>query len=113
MMLLSEIIADYDLTQKILSLLTFIVLTIKAGRTCSQQRKRKMGKVSRFLTVLKAYCMGGKRRNEKKKEKKNERKRLPLYCATRVKIRSFLLPFCKMDFIPSGLRLFSPTPSIF
>lgn len=70
MMLLSEIIADYDLTQKILSLLTFIVLTIKAGRTCSQQRKRKMGKVSRFLTELKAYYMGGKKRNEKKKKKK-------------------------------------------
>lgn len=74
MMLLSEIIADYDLTQKILSLLTFIVLTVKAGRTCSQQRRRKMGKVSRFLTVLKAYCMGGKRRNEKKKKKRMKEK---------------------------------------
>lgn len=62
MMLLSKIIADYDLTQKILSLLTFIVLQIKAGRTCSQQRKRKMEKVFRFLTELKAYCMRGEKK---------------------------------------------------
>lgn len=62
MMLLSEIIVEYDLTQKILSLLTFIVLPIKAERTCSQERKGKMGKVSRFLTELKAYCIRGKRK---------------------------------------------------
>lgn len=44
------------------------------------------------------------------KRKLNERKNLPLYCATRVKIRRFLFAFCVMNFIPSGLRLFSPHP---
>lgn len=43
MMLLSKIIVEYDLTQKILSLLTFMVLPIKAERTCSQEEKEKNG----------------------------------------------------------------------
>lgn len=111
MMLLSKIIADYDLTQKILSLLTFIVLPIKAGRTCSQKRKRKMGKVSRFLTELKAYSMRGGEKTWKKKETQKRMKGKNLfYCATRVKIRSFLFPFCENNFIASGLRLFFPHP---
>lgn len=67
MMLLSEIIGGCDLTQKILSLHTFIVLPIKAKRTCSQQRKRKMGKVSRFLTELKACIVYAVRKKKKKR----------------------------------------------
>lgn len=68
MMLLSEIIGDCDLTQKIFSLHTFIVLPIKAKRTCSQQRKRRMGKVSRFLTELKAYIVYPVKNRKKKKK---------------------------------------------
>lgn len=56
-MLLAEIIGYCDLTQKIFSLHTFTVLPIKAKRTCSQQRKRKMEKTSRFLTEVKAYIV--------------------------------------------------------
>lgn len=75
MMLLTEIIGGCDLTQKILSLHTFIVLPIKAKRTCSQQRKRKMGKVSKSLTQLKVYIVYavGKKKKEKKKRKNPRR----------------------------------------
>lgn len=69
MLLLSEIIGGCDLTHKILSLHTFIVLPIKAKRTCSQQRKRKMGKASRFLTELKAYIVYAVRKKKKKRKK--------------------------------------------
>lgn len=43
MMLLSEIIGDGDLTQKILSLHTSVVLPVKVKRKSSQQRKKRNG----------------------------------------------------------------------
>lgn len=68
MMLLSEIIGDCDLTQKILSLHTSVVLPVEVKRKCSQQRKREMGKLSRFLMELKACIVCAVRRKEKKKK---------------------------------------------
>lgn len=105
MMLLSEIIGDCDMTQKFFSLRTFIVLPTKAKRTPGEQRKRKMGKVSRVLTELKAYIVYAVRGVGEE----GRGNKVTLHCSTRAKIWSFLFPLSEMDFTFSGLRLFSPS----
>lgn len=81
MMLLSKIIVEYDLTQKILSLLTFMVLPIKAERTCSQEEKEKNGEGVEILDWTESilYKRGKKINEKKEKRKMNERKKIFLF----------------------------------